>query len=142
MTNYKPVLDTLLARNVIRRKSTSTALVYLFDQVNGSSGADSMTDIADNLVYQVPTGKRFIITEVTVHVALTGGGSISIYEGATENAQTTLEQVVPVPYIPSQSVTMFVGGSNKFDAGTFVVIKPSSIQTVHVEMLGYEEFVS
>ncbi len=139
MTNYRST-----NRNKIIIAGFETVIgkavpIHLTEQTINDTAADAM--YKDSAVYSVPTGKKFILLGVRVYVDSTGGGDLAIWEGATEDAETSLKQTVDLAVAGVNNVIEYYIHSVSFAAGKFITINPSGTQVEFVELLGYEEIV-
>ncbi len=138
MTNYKPFHTSFnIGGQTIPIPELATVKL-LTDRTNLSSAADSATDLADNLVYSVPTGKTFHLIGMRLVMGADITSNILLYEGATENAETTLKSTILLPSLADWGHNYewyFIDVT--FAAGTFIVLKPTA-SVEYTWFLGYE----
>ncbi len=135
MVNYKLPYQ-INASGFILPISYNTTWRELTEQTAGSSAADAM--YSNNAVFSVPAGQTLKIQSITIYPDATGGGTLAVYEGATEDATTTLKQTFPVPLgVTSQGVTYLA--QQNIAAGKFITIVPSTTTVAMVTMkVSYE----
>ncbi len=86
-------------------------------------------------VYSVTAGKKLIIMGVKVLADGTGGGTIALSQGDTEDATTSVKFYINVGG-PNSYVEQFI--QTTITAGKFVTSNPSGTQVEHITVIGYE----
>jgi len=132
MPNYKGFNKIKIAGLEVPIKGR---IVFLTEQTAASSTADAMQEIS--VVYQVTAGKTLTILGFRIYVDATGGGTLAVYQGDTEDATTSLKATIDLPAIGVGNLYE-VYRSTGIAAGKFVTIVPSTTQVIHVDMIGYE----
>ncbi len=135
MVNYKSGGRRKITVNGITFNVPAGAvLIHLLEQVALATAADGM--LKDNAIYQVTSGKTFFIKKIIVHTNSTGGGTLVVHQGDTENAQTALKVTIPLSS-GAIAVTEYLY-DNSFSSAKFITIAPSAAVVDYVEMIGYE----
>ncbi len=135
--NYKPVIRKIIMGNVETEIPNEADVVVLTDPTNVVGAVDSMTNINTHLVFTVQTGQTFHLLGIRVFTeALTAVNTLTIHEGATENAQTVEKLIIDIvphnPFIQEFSV------KETFDSAKYVVIDPSAANISYIYMVGYQ----
>ncbi len=137
MVNYKPSSNNLLeTAGVTIKIDSSYKIKFLYDPTDSVTVVDSFLDVASDAVYQVPTGRTFHCMGIRVD---TGNGLplIPIFEGATEDAETT--QLIKLAIAASSNLLHeFWINDVTFAAGKYIVLKPSAAYVKNIYMIGYE----
>ncbi len=134
MVNYKQT-DTITIGNVTIRIPKGVTIRHLTEQTNGGSGADAM--YSNSAVYQVPANKKFRLLGITIWLGAAGGITFGLYEGATEDAITTLKRTIDSPFsgvIAAKSEEFL---DVEIAGGKFITVNPGS-EVTHITMVGYE----
>ncbi len=137
MVSYKTLRRITVGGIQAIMKNTDLPKV-LTEQTQGSSTADAMQ--YRSAVYQVSTGKEYVMLGVIIWTDGTGGGTVAIYEAATEDAITSLKRTIDVPFIPL-GMALEQMESGAFAAGKFITIVPSTTTVLHFQIIGYERDV-
>ncbi len=132
MVNYKNTRKITVGGIEIESFGTARTLT---EQTAASSTADAMQK--ESGTYQVPTGKSFTVKGIRYLVDATGGGTLAVYEGATEDATTTIKRTIDLA-APGTGVWCEQAVNFVIAAGKFVTIVPSSTQVIFVQLIGYE----
>ncbi len=136
MANYKRGRNITIAgcKFVLTQ---SDIFVEITEQTQGSNAADAMQKASS--VYTVATGKSFIALGVRIWTDATGGGTLAIWQGDTEDSLTVLKYTVDVPFIPNlMGYEVLLNPNPVFSAGKFITIVPSSTVVDHIDIIGYE----
>ncbi len=135
MVNYKSGgRRKIVAGSIQVNVPANGVLVHLLEQVALSTAADGMLNF--NVIYQVTSGKTFHVTSIIVHTNATGGGTLAVSSGDTENAETSL--IVTIPLHSGLAVATEYYMDFSFVSGKFVTINASAAVVNYVEMFGYE----
>ncbi len=137
MVNYKKSL--IISMEGVQVDFPKNSLVkILTEQTAGSSTADAMQ--YNSAVYTVPTDRRYRIRGLRIWLDGTGGGLLTVYEAATEDATTSSKLVIDLPFITNGNYYEFYAEA-KINAAKFITIVPSTTTVLHVDIIGYEEVV-
>ncbi len=135
MTNYKPFHENITVAGYTVPVPPSGVSIHLVEKNNAGTANDSFEEI-DGTVYQVPSGKKFVLLGVSINVIGTGGGNFVIYEGATANATTTTKLSTTIP-TETLRYQIFVNGNYTFASSTFIVHN-GNVDTGFLDLYGYE----
>ncbi len=137
MVNYRPGEPKIVSDHLVLQISSGFIRKELAEQVALSTAADGMIDSDDNLIYQVPSTKSFALKTVKIWVdSSTTGGTLTISQGDTENAETASKTVLLVPTKINSEVNYAV--SEIFSPSKFITIKASAASVAFVTMYGHE----
>ncbi len=137
MGNYKSTKRTITVGGVTTFVPDGAIIKTLQDPVLVSNAPDSMID--DNAtLYQVPAGKQYFMVGIKVwgEVA-TGGGTVNMYSGDTEDAITTQANVIYLTTTPTTESQEYYT-TYTFLATKFIIVDPSTTNVKHLQVLGYE----
>ncbi len=142
MVNYKTPWDSL-EWNGYRRHIPNKAIVkHLTEQVDGSTAADTMIDIADLAAYAVATGKVFHLLGVEIWCDTpVAGGTIALKSGDTEDAETSTVHTLELPMVSQKTgegTKYIIDQAVTWASGKFVVINPSGTTVDQIHIVGFE----
>ncbi len=136
MGNYKNNLKITIS-GVERFTQGNDKLLHLTEQTQGSSTADAMQK--GSSVYQVATGKTFVLVGVKIWTDATGGGTVAIYQADTEDATTSIKRTIDVPFVPNgMGMEQAIDTGVTVASGKFITIVPSTTTVLHFEIIGHE----
>jgi len=139
MVNYKNVRKIVVGGRETFLKSTDNP-VNLTEQTQGATAADAMQK--DSGVYSVPAGKEFVGLGVKVWTDGTGGGSVAIWSGDTEDAKTAVKKTVDIPFVPlGMAMEQFHVATYIIAASKFITIQATATVVLHFEIIGFERDV-
>ncbi len=141
--NYKTGPFYITVGRVMHPVPFNAKIKYLVDPVNGVTVADSMTDVDTNTVYVVPAGRKYIFVGYEIVTRNAVGGNLTVYEGDTADAETTLKLTNHIPRIqatvlPHGPFEFYLPLLPSFAAGKYVVNKPTTGAILGLMFNGYE----
>ncbi len=137
MVNYRGSAQTRIEIGPVSSSIPIGAkVVLLIDGVAGSNAADGMIDVADNLIYSVPTGKTFYALGIQLTSVTAVAETIVLSTGDTENAETGTVQSMQIPYLQLEPVWFHVAFT--LQAGKFLTYNPSGTGVQFIQVIGYE----
>ncbi len=134
--NYKGKTNSIFVAGTRTYIPSTSIIKHLMENTGGSSSADAMLTVNANAPYVVTAGKTFALIGVIIGNDGTGGGTLAIWEGATEDAVTTLKWTLQVPSMINSKWEF--SGVKTFASGKYITIVPSTTTVDFVTMIGYE----
>ncbi len=134
--NYKGKIQSITVAGLKTYIPSTSSVKQLHESTAGSSSADAMLKTTNNVVYSVTAGKTFALIGVIIGNDGVGGGTLAIWEGATEDAVTSLKWTLPVPTMINTKWEF--NGLKTFASGKFITVVPSTTTVDFITMIGYE----
>ncbi len=136
--NYRGNLKKITVSGIEVPVPNHGDIFMLHDYVGGNGNPDGMIDVGTNAIYQVSTGKTFRIVAIGIISKVTAAGdTVTIYEGATEDAATSSKLVISQP-IMANDVEYWIYCEKTIASGKFITYDPSGTTTDNIRMIGYE----
>ncbi len=135
MPNYKPHAFNSLEIAGIQKffyRDESIKILTLSNALLQTT--DSLEDSSTGSVYVVPTGKTFNAIGVALSFNGSSGKKMELYEGDTENAETTLKFSYSLPTVADW---YYLPSFLQISSGKWLVLNPEA-GLFYIYVLGYE----